>query len=174
MVHCSHQNIFLIGPSGAGKSSIGELLARKLGKTFFDTDVELAKQTGVSLSWIFEVEGEEGLQKRETNLLSQLVKKQGIVLSTGASAIVAPENRLLLRSNGTMIYLKTSVGQQKSRVHRKEHRPLLQVDNLEERLEELKRDWTPLYEEIADITVSTDSQTIHAVLAILLAELANS
>ena len=53
-------NIILIGPMGAGKTTIGRQLAKKLSVSFFDSDHEIEKRTGVKISLIFEIEGEEG------------------------------------------------------------------------------------------------------------------
>ncbi len=55
-------NIFLIGLMGAGKTSVGKLLARRLGKTFFDCDHEIERATGVRVPVIFEIEGEDGFR----------------------------------------------------------------------------------------------------------------
>ena len=39
---------------GAGKTTIGKLLAKKLKKTFYDTDHEIEKKLGVKVAVIFE------------------------------------------------------------------------------------------------------------------------
>ena len=57
-------NIFLVGPMGAGKSTVGKQLAKALGRDFYDSDKEIEKRTGVSISWIFEMEGEDGFRLR--------------------------------------------------------------------------------------------------------------
>ena len=76
-------NIYLIGPMAAGKSTIGRVLAKRLGKTFYDTDHEIIKCTGVEISLIFELEGEEGFRKRESEKLLELSKHQSSVVATG-------------------------------------------------------------------------------------------
>ncbi len=50
-------NIYLVGLMGAGKTSVGRLLARRLGKTFYDCDQEIERATGVRIPVIFEIEG---------------------------------------------------------------------------------------------------------------------
>src|SRR5687768_11336429 len=76
----SSGNIFLVGMMGAGKTTIGKLLANFLDKTFLDSDREIQKRTGVSIPVIFEIEGETGFRKRETEMLLELVKSENIVL----------------------------------------------------------------------------------------------
>src|SRR6185369_2285592 len=66
-------NIFLVGMMGAGKTTLGKALARRLGREFVDTDKVLVERTGVSVSTIFEIEGEEGFRRRESAVLAELV-----------------------------------------------------------------------------------------------------
>ena len=90
---------------GAGKTTIGKLLAKHLGKTFYDTDHEIEKRTGVKVSTIFELEGEAGFRKREAAIIQELSQLNNIIMATGGGAILTEENRQLLKSNGTVIYL---------------------------------------------------------------------
>lgn len=157
-------NLFLIGPMGAGKSTIGKSLARELKLEFFDADQEIERRTGADIGWIFDVEGEDGFRVREAKIIDELSQQQGIVLATGGGAILTPENRKHLAARGTVVYLFTTVEQQVERTLRDKRRPLLQeVDDRESTLQDLMVDREPLYEEIADITVSTDQRTVKSV-----------
>jgi len=157
-------SIFLIGPSGAGKSTVGQELASKLKLKFYDTDQVIEQRTGVSISWIYDVEGEAGFHRRQTEVLKELVEKPGIVLATGADIILSPENRNLLAARGLVIYLSVPLDQQIGRTQRKEHRPLLQVEDVESTLKEMNDERVPLYESIADIQFSTEGFSIRNVL----------
>src|SRR3954447_20752758 len=101
-------NIFLVGLMGAGKTSVGRLLARRLGKTFYDCDHEIERATGVRIPVIFEIEGETGFRAREARMVAELAQRSGIVLATGGGAVLAPENRRALAENGTVVYLRAS------------------------------------------------------------------
>ena len=57
-------NIYLIGLMGAGKSTAGKMLARTLGRDFYDSDEEIVHRTGASIPTIFEIEGEAGFRER--------------------------------------------------------------------------------------------------------------
>lgn len=156
-------SIFLVGPSGAGKSTIGQELASLLKMDFYDSDQVIEERAGVSISWIFDVEGEEGFRKREMKIIQELTDLPNIILATGGGAILTPENRTVLAAKGLVIYLKASVEQQLERIHRTEHRPLLKVPDREAILRDMKDVREPLYEEIADIAFSTESQSVKAI-----------
>ena len=96
-------NIFLVGLMGAGKTTIGRQVADELSLEFFDSDHEIEKRTGVTITHIFDIEGEAGFRKRETAMLDELTAKKGIVLATGGGAILNAENRQFLMSRGTTI-----------------------------------------------------------------------
>lgn len=157
------RNIFLIGPMGAGKSTIGRALAKELKLEFYDTDEVIEERTGASISWIFDVEGEEGFRRREQRVIEELTQKSNIVLATGGGVVMTPENRNALAGRGTVIYLRTSLAQQFERTKRDTKRPLLQTPNLEGRLEVLRDEREPFYEELADVHFETDKLTVKAV-----------
>ncbi|PVX31682.1 shikimate kinase [Pasteurella langaaensis DSM 22999] len=154
------RNIFLVGPMGAGKSTIGRQLAQQLGMEFIDSDAEIEERAGADISWIFDLEGEEGFRKREERIINELTQKQGIVLSTGGGAVLSKDNRNYLSARGIVIYLETTVDKQFERTQRDKKRPLLQgAEDPRKVLEDLAKVRNPLYEEVADITLPTDEQS---------------
>ncbi len=157
-------NIFLVGLMGAGKSTIGRQLARELGKQFRDSDSEIEKRTGVSIDVIFDIEGEQGFRRRETRMLQELVEERGIVLATGGGAILASENRQLLRDNGLIIYLKASAEHLAGRVKLDRRRPLLQTGDKLAKIRELMTQREPVYQQLADMVVETNNRSIPRVV----------
>ena len=91
-------NIFIVGPMGSGKSTVGKIISDELFMTFLDTDEEIESRTGASIDWIFDLEGESGFRKRESEVLSEMVDKNSVVLSTGGGIILSDQNRELLSS----------------------------------------------------------------------------
>jgi shikimate kinase len=168
------RSIFLVGPMGAGKTTIGRRVAESLGLDFLDTDEEVERRTGTTISIIFEIEGEAGFRKREHQALSDLTARQGVVLATGGGAVMLPENRELLRSRGTVVYLRTSVAEQLRRTRSSTHRPLLQGDDPEQRLRELALAREPLYESVADLVVESPGRKVGATVKDVLDRLANA
>ena len=85
-------NIFIVGPMGSGKSTVGKIISDEMFLSFFDTDEEIESRTGASIDWIFDLEGEAGFRKRETDILNEMVEKNSIVLSTGGGIILSDGN----------------------------------------------------------------------------------
>ncbi|MBS0588677.1 MAG: 3-dehydroquinate synthase [Proteobacteria bacterium] len=153
-------NIILVGMMGAGKTTIGKALASSLNKEFADSDHEIQERTGVKIPVIFEIEGEAGFRKRETETLLELTKKRNIILATGGGAVLHPGNRQLLRQNGIVIYLRASVNDLYRRTRHDKNRPLLQTQNLYARLNELYLQRDALYRETAHIIIDSGKQGV--------------
>lgn len=156
---------------GAGKSTVGKQLAKSLGRDFYDSDKELEKRTGVSISWIFEMEGEEGFRIREQKIIDELTGLKDIVLATGGGVVLAEENRRALRSRGHVVYLSASVDQLLRRTAKDKSRPLLQTENPKQRIKEILSQRDPLYRDVADIELKTGEQSIQHVVSGLIQQL---
>jgi len=157
-------NIFLVGPMGAGKTTIGRLLAEELHKEFLDSDLVIEDRAGADISWIFDVEGEEGFRDRERKVIRELTAMDNIVLATGGGAILSEQNRKHLRKGGTVVYLMATISQQVERTRRDQKRPLLRnIPDPRAKLTELMELRDPLYREIADVVVMTSRRSPRAV-----------
>ncbi len=153
-------NIFLVGLMGAGKTSVGKVLARRLGKAFYDCDQEIERATGVKVSVIFDIEGEAGFRAREARALAELVARTDIVLATGGGAVLSAANRKLLAEHGVVVYLRASATDLWQRTRHDRNRPLLQTPDPLARLTELYEERDPLYRAAADIVIDTGSQSL--------------
>lgn len=156
-------NIYLVGPMGSGKSAVGRRLASQLGLEFLDSDAVIEERTGVDISYIFEKEGEAGFRQRETAIIAELTKLDGIVLATGGGAAEDPDSRNRLAANGTVVYLYTSVPEQQRRTRKSRNRPLLNNGDPAEILEQLMQKRDPQYREIAELVIETDGRQVAAV-----------
>tara|TARA_B100000405_G_scaffold293558_1_gene245934 strand:+ start:272 stop:772 length:501 start_codon:yes stop_codon:yes gene_type:complete len=159
--------LIIIGPMASGKSVVGRKLSKKLGLQFFDTDAEIERSAGASISWIFDVEGEAKFREREYQVLNKIIHENKYVISTGGGIILKAENTELLKK-GTVIYLETSIQSQLERTMNDKNRPLLQNTlDKESTLRDLAKKRNPIYENLADITINEtedSNQTVNFIL----------
>ncbi len=146
-------NLFIIGPTGAGKTTIGRRLADHYGLSFLDLDQEVEKHCGVDVGTVFEIEGEAGFRQREGALLDALSQRSGVLLATGAGAVLAETNRQWLSQRGYVVWLQASIKQQLERLERDQRRPLLAVPDRRARLQAMATAREPIYRELADLAI---------------------
>jgi len=144
-------SLFLVGMMGAGKTTIGRLLAKAMGFDFVDADRELEARSGVPITTIFELEGEQGFRRREAAILDELTQRRGIVLATGGGAVLLEESRRNLRSRGLVIYLQAGADEIARRTSHDKARPLLQTADPRARIAALLEQRAPLYAETAHL-----------------------
>ncbi|MCL2070207.1 MAG: hypothetical protein FWH19_04395 [Treponema sp.] len=139
------RNIVLIGMPGCGKTGTGRALAKKMGRTFADTDEWVAKAAAKPVPAIITEDGEERFRELETEALLTLCKESGLVIATGGGVVTRPGNWRIIRQNGIMIFLERDLSQLSV-----SGRPLSERDGIaalaEERL--------PLYRQWSDYTVA--------------------
>ena len=152
-MNVSAEPVILVGMMGAGKSTVGRDYAKRHALEFIDCDHELEARTGVKIATIFEIEGEAGFRRRESQLIEELVEVPGVVVGTGGGVVMSPDNRALLKRRGIVVYLNVPPRVLWERTRHDRSRPLLQVPNPRERIEALYRERDPLYREVADIVV---------------------
>lgn len=155
-----NDNIFLVGLMGAGKTSVGQLLAKRCAKRFYDCDLEIERRTGVKIPVIFDIEGEDGFRARETSMLRELTCLRNIVLATGGGAVMREENRRLLKENGTVVYLRASPDDLWQRTRHDRNRPLLHQGDPRQKLEQLFLQRDPRYRETASLVIHTGNQSL--------------
>jgi shikimate kinase len=140
---------------GAGKTTVGRQLAKRLHRRFLDSDHEIESRTGVRIPIIFEIEGEAGFRRRETQILHELTSESGLILATGGGAVLAAENRACLRTSGIVIYLHAPPDVLYERTRHDRNRPLLQVTDPLHKLKLLYEQRDPLYRETAHLVVDS-------------------
>lgn len=156
-------NIVLIGFMGAGKSTVGHELAKTGVMDFVDLDELIVRRQGRTIPRIFAEDGEEVFRDYETETLSSLAKKRGLVVATGGGIIGRPQNWTLMRQMGPVVYLRAAWPTLRARISGCTNRPLAGPDRSEEQVVALLRRRQSLYEQ-ADLTVDTDDKTLAEVV----------
>ena len=164
-------NIYLIGLMGAGKSTAGRLLAQTMGREFYDSDDEIVKRTGASIPTIFEIEGEAGFREREQRMIAELCARKSVILGTGGGAILREANREALKNTGWVVYLSTSPERLINRTRYDKNRPLLQTANPLSVLTQLYEVRHPIYQDLADIVITTGAGHVTHVVAHIIEQL---
>lgn len=157
-------NLVLIGMMGCGKSTCGQLLAKRLGRTFADTDLLIQKRTGRSIPDIFAHEGEAFFRDLEQAVTLELSQRSNLVIATGGGIILREENVAALRSSGTVIWLNRTPEDIFSKVSM-ENRPLGQ--NGWESFLARAQQREPLYRAAAHLEVPSQSSPMSTVEFIL-------
>jgi shikimate kinase len=151
------KNIVLIGLMGCGKSTIGRKLQTMLGYPLVDTDQLIEDKAGCSIAEIFAKRGEPYFRELESAVLHEL-SAPGTprrIIATGGGVVGRKQNRKLLASLGYVVWLQAPVDVILQRTARNRDRPLLQTENPREKVEKLLVERSPLYREIADLSLET-------------------
>ena len=142
------RNIVLIGMPGCGKTATGSELCKLTGMRHIDCDTEFEKRCNCTIPEYFARYGEAAFRKLETEILVDITKAGGSIISTGGGVILRPENYRLLHQNGVIVFLDRSISELPT-----DGRPLSQAGSLYDMAE--KR--LPLYRSWCDLTVSGSS-----------------
>jgi shikimate kinase len=162
--------IVLVGAPGSGKSTVGKLLAAELGREFVDVDTVIEERAGKPIPEIFVDDGEPAFRALEEEATVELLHRREAVLSLGGGAVLSATTRRALMDHD-VVWLQVSAGSAADRVGLSTARPLL-LGNVRGRLIQLLNQRTPLYAEVASLTVSTDDRTADEVVAVIVAGLA--
>lgn len=148
------ERVYLVGFMGAGKTSVGRALAAQLGWSFVDLDAEIERSQKMPVRDIFLKSGEAHFRQLEREHLKQLSKRPRVVIALGGGATVDPENRLVIDSTGTSVWLNVGFETAARRVSMDGTRPLFRDPEHAERLYETR---LPIYK-LARIHVLADNR----------------
>lgn len=167
--------IVLVGLPGSGKSTIGKLLAKNLQCDFADLDTVITKHAKRSIADIFTTDGEAGFRAIESACLASTINLSvRLVISTGGGVVTVEKNRALLSAQKYVVYLHCPIEVLVERTRSdRAARPLLQGENLTQKMETLYARRNPWYNEVSRLTISTHELSPHHTVEAIRAWLEN-
>ncbi|MBO7522551.1 MAG: shikimate kinase, partial [Bacteroidales bacterium] len=143
------ENICLIGMPSCGKSTVGKMISARLDRTFYDSDTLIEEKVGMAVAQYIQQKGIESFRQIESEVIADLSKKNGCVISTGGGSILKEENVKCLRQNSRIFFLDRSL----QNLTPTADRPLSSDLSA---LKALFTDRYPLYQKVCDVRIDAD------------------
>ena len=165
----SNQHLYLTGYRGTGKSAVGLALARRLQRPIVDLDQVIEANAGKSIRQLFDAGGEILFRKQESEALFTVSQADSSIIALGGGAILAEQNRSVIKSTGVCIWLTATPETIAKRINAdarsEENRPALtDLDQLTE-IRQLLARRADLYAAVADYQIDTEDRSIDAIVA---------
>ena len=119
-----NKNLVFLGMMGSGKSSIGNLVSKKLNLPFIDIDSLIVKTTGMNISQIFEIKGENYFRNLEEKITIKSLKKINNIISLGGGGFINDKIRKEVIDNHYSFWLNWDESILINRIKNSKKRPL--------------------------------------------------
>ena len=157
-------NLYLVGFMGTGKTTVGRAVAHKLNFQLLDSDHEIERQQAKTIPEIFAQQGEPAFRQMERDFIERGHAAARTVISCGGGLVVQPGMLEILREKGVVVCLHASIETILARTARHRNRPLLDVENPDERVRILYAQREPIYKQSGTV-ILTDSRPLHDIVA---------
>ncbi len=149
-------NIYLSGLIGCGKTAVGERLAARMGRPFFDLDREMDRELGRSFHELVREEGWLAFREREYRLCRKFASMKMVVVALGGGTLRYAWNGDILRGTGVTVLLEADLAVLAERVRRADRPRVNPGASLEEDLERIWSASGHVYRDSADLAYRTD------------------
>jgi shikimate kinase len=157
-------NLYLVGFMGTGKSTVARAVAVKIGFQVVDSDHEIERLQGKTIPDIFAQDGEPAFRALERAFIEGGHPAERTVVACGGGLVVQPNMLELLKRKGIVVCLHASLETILARTARHRNRPLLDVENPEERIRTLYAAREPIYKQSGTV-ILTDSRPLNDIVA---------
>jgi shikimate kinase len=157
-------NLYLVGFMGTGKTTVGREVAHKLGFHALDSDHEIERRHGKTIPDIFAQDGEPAFRAMEREFIERGHPAERTLVACGGGLVVQPGMLGLLQSKGVIVCLHASLETILARTARQRNRPLLAVENPEERIRTLYAAREPIYKQSGTV-ILTDARPLQEIVA---------
>jgi len=154
------RHLVLVGLMGVGKTTVGEVVARRLGRQLVDSDLRIEALTGRTVKQILEADGVGEMRRFEAAaLFDALTDAEPRVIAAAAGVVLDPDDRARLNAaDAEVVWLSADPTVLAPRTATRAHRPWLDDDPVGT-LRRMEDERAPLYREVADSTVAVDGLT---------------
>ncbi len=143
---------------GVGKSTLGKIVAKKQKIKFIDTDLKIEKKFGIKISEIFKKNGEKFFRNHEEIIVLESLANSDCVIGLGGGAFINKNIRDEILKNSISIWLDVSLKILNTRVKWNKKRPLLNGENIQEKIKKLYNDRKNIYK-LADHRINCNNLT---------------
>jgi shikimate kinase len=157
-------NLYLVGFMGTGKSTVGRAVAQKLGFLLLDSDFEIERIEGRTVADIFAQDGEPAFRAMERRFIAEGHPAERTVVACGGGLVVQTGMLDVLKSKGVVVCLHASIETILDRTARHRTRPLLAVDDPEQRVRTLYAERESVYKRSGTV-ILTDARPLHDIAA---------
>lgn len=161
-----HSNIYLVGFMGSGKTTVGKEVAQKMNMQFIDLDGLIEEKQGQNIVDIFAQKGKDYFRKLEAEAVKDISMVSNMVVACGGGIVLNRDNINIMEDRGLLVCLDASPEIIYERTKGYTHRPLLNVDNPKEKIEEMIKKRAPFYQQVekhidtSDLSVSEVSKKV--------------
>jgi shikimate kinase len=157
------KNIVLVGFMGTGKTAVAKALASELKMKYVSVDALIEEREGRSINDIFTGDGEKHFRRVEKEIVKEVSSGTNQVLDPGGGVVLDADNMENLRRSGTIICLWATPEAIHQRTKDHSHRPLLNVEDPQQRIDEMLEARKPFYKK-ADIHIDTTDLNVAVVV----------
>ncbi len=150
---------------GTGKTVVSKELSKKLNKEYISTDSLIVKKAGKIIPRVFNEDGEIKFRELEVEVIKEVSIENNLIIDCGGGVVLNKINIDRLNKNSIVVLLKSSPKSILTRILKeKDKRPLLEVPNTMEKIEQLLNLRKPFYENSSKYTIDTSNMRIDEVV----------